>query len=152
MANKPTPLPEGYHTATPFLIVSDGAAALDFYAKVFGAGVHEKMTTPDGRIMHAELRIGDSMIMLGEHSNVDARDPKLLPRVSIYLYVPDVDGTFGQAIAGGAREVSPLRDQFYGNREGGVEDPWGIVWWIATRVEELTPAEIERRAATARPS
>ena len=152
MANQPTPVPAGYHTATPFLTVNDGAAALDYYAKAFGASVGEKLTTPDGRVMHAEFRIGTSMFMLGEHENIDARDPKLLPRVSIYLYVEDADAVFGRAIAAGAKEVSPLRDQFYGNREGGVEDPSGIVWWIATRIAELDPAEIERRAATARPS
>jgi PhnB protein len=152
MPAKPAPVPESYHTATPYLMVADGGGALEFYAKAFGATITERMTTPEGRTMHAEFRIGDSMFMLGEHSNLDSREPALLPRVSLYLYLPDVDATFAAAVAAGAKEISPLRDQFYGNREGGVEDPWGIVWWVATRTEEVTPEELARRAAAAMPA
>jgi PhnB protein len=152
MATKLSPVPEGYGTLTPYLIVHDGAAALDFYAKVFGAIVGEKLTTPDGRVMHAELQIGTSKLMLGEHQETEPRNSSSFPRLSIYSYVENADEVARRAVAAGAKELSPVSDKFYGNREGGIEDPFGIVWWIATRVEEVTPEEVARRAAAARPS
>jgi PhnB protein len=151
MAAKINPVPEGYATLTPYLIVHDGAAALDFYTTVFGATVGEKLTTPDGRVMHAELQIGTSKLMLGEHKDTEPRDSKHFPRLSIYVYLENADDTARRAVAAGAKELYPVADKFYGNREGGIEDPFGILWWVATRVEEVTPEEVARRASTAHP-
>src|SRR5262249_924929 len=123
MAEKLKHLPEGYHTATPYLIVKDANGALEFYKKAFGAVVLERMEGPDGGVMHAEIKIGDSPVMIGEHQDVNVPKSKSLPLVSIYLYVEDVDTVFRQAIAAGAKELNPVSDKFYGNREGGIEDP-----------------------------
>jgi PhnB protein len=97
--------------------------------------------------MHAELQIGSSKLMLGEHNDTEPRDSKHFPRLSIYVYLEDADDTARRAVAAGAKELYPVTDKFYGNREGGIEDPFGIVWWLATRVEELTPDEVSRRAS-----
>jgi PhnB protein len=139
-------IPEGFHTATPYLIVKDATAAIEFYRKAFGATVLERMDGPDGRIMHAEIKIGDSPVMLGEHQDVGAVNAPLLPPVSIYLYVEDVDTIAAQAVAAGAKVLQPVSDKFYGNREGGIEDPFGITWWIATRMEALSPEALQERA------
>jgi PhnB protein len=142
------PKPVGYHTATAMLLVKDAAAEIRFCEAVFDAHVTEKLERPGGGIAHAELRIGDSMLMIGEHA--DAAAPgQGLPPVSVYLYVEDADETFRRALAAGAKELYPVRQQFYGNREGGIIDPNGITWWVATRVEELTPAQVQARAAEA---
>jgi PhnB protein len=109
----------------------------------------EKLTTPDGRVMHAELQIGSSKLMLGEHKDTEPRDVKHLPRLSIYAYVENADDTARRAVAAGAKELSPVENKFYGNREGEIEDPFGIVYWVATRVEELTPEEMARRVSAA---
>ena len=146
MTSKVTPVPEGFHTATPFLIVPDGAAAIDFYKRAFGAIETARHTDPGGKIMYAEVQIGDSRIMMGEHKEVGAVTPEALPPVSIYLYVEDVDALFDRAAAAGAKVLYPVRNQFYGNREGGLADPFGIVWWIATRNEVLSPEELRKRA------
>jgi PhnB protein len=130
-------IPEGFHTATPFLALADGARAVEFYKKAFEAVELSLHQDANGRVRHAELKIGDSPIMLGEHREVDARDSALLPRVSVYLYVEDADAVARQAIAAGGKEIYAVREQSYGNREGGVEDPFGIVWWIGTRVKEV---------------
>jgi PhnB protein len=144
------PIPEGYHSVTPYLIVTGAAAALDFYAKVFGATELMRMPGPDGRIGHAEIKIGDSPIMLAdEHPEIDARSPKTIggTPVGILIYVPDVDAIFNQAVAAGAKVLKPLSNQFYGDRSGTVEDPFGHKWTIATHVEDVSPEEMQRRLA-----
>ena len=146
MSSKVSYRPEGYPNLTPYLIVNDGAAAIEFYAAAFGATVSEQLTTPDGRVRHAELKIGDSPVMVGEHQEVAAQATPPYAPVSIYAYVEDADAVFAKAMAAGAREVAPVTQKFYGNREGGVTDPFGITWWLATRVEELTEEEMQQRA------
>jgi PhnB protein len=148
MSSKVSHRPETHHTLTPYLIVKDGAAAIEFYAAAFGAKVLEQMTTPDGRVRHAELMIGDSPVMMGERQDVVVQATPPYAPVSIYAYVEDADALFARAIAAGAQEVDPVTLKFYGNREGGVTDPFGITWWLATRVEELTEEEMQRRATT----
>ena len=138
--------PEGYHNLTPYLIVKDGAAAVRFYQAAFGATVREQLTTSDGRVRHAELVIGDSPVMLGEHEGVTFEAVPPYAPVSLYAYVEDADAVFAKAIAAGATEVAPVSQKFYGNREGGVADPFGITWWLSTRVEELTEEEMRQRA------
>ncbi len=147
MTNKVRPIPEGFHTATPYLIVRDAAAAIEFYKKAFGATELMRQTDPNERIRHAEIRIGSSPIMIGGHTEIGARSPQSLPRVSIYLYVEDVDALASRAIAAGAKELYPVKDQVYGNREGGIEDPFGITWWIATHTKDMSPEETEQPAA-----
>ena len=152
MAGQVKPVPDGYHTVTPHLIVNDGAAALEFYKKAFGAVELFRMTRPDGRIGHAEIKIGDSPVMLAdEHPEMGALSPQSVggSPVSIYLYVADVDAIFNQAVAAGASVVRPLQNQFYGDRTGGVKDPFGYQWYIATHVEDVSPEELQRRAAEA---
>jgi PhnB protein len=153
MATRPKPIPEGYHTATPYLIVSDAASAIDFYKKAFGATELTRMTQPDGRIGHAEIKIGDSPIMLAdEFPEIGARSPQRFggSPVSILLYVEDVDALFSQAVAAGGKVLRPVKDQFYGDRSGGVTDPFGHVWYIATHKEDVAPEEMHKRAAAAR--
>lgn len=150
MANKVKPIPEGYHTATPYLILSGAAKALDYYQRAFGAQELMRMASPDGQhIMHAEIRIGDSPIMLAdEYPDMGYRSPKAYggTSVSLMLYVDDVDKVFKQAIAAGGKELRPLADQFYGDRTGTLEDPFGHVWTVATHVEEVSEAEMKKRA------
>lgn len=143
------PIPEGFNTANPYLIVKDATAAVEFYTKAFGAITTERLTDNSGRVTHAELKIGTSMIMIGAHKNADEPPPGL-PLVSIYLYVANADEVAKAAIDAGAKEIAPVQDQFYGNREGGVKDPFGITWWIASRIQEVTPEEIQKRNAAAR--
>jgi PhnB protein len=150
MAGKVKPIPEGHHTATPYLIVKGAASAIEFYKKAFGATEFFRMAGPDGRIGHAEIRIGDSPIMLAdEHPEMGARGPKLLggTPMSILLYVTDVDAQFKQAVAAGAKVLKPLKDQFYGDRSGFLEDPFGHQWGLATHKEDISPEELRKRAA-----
>ena len=150
--SKAKPIPDGYHTATPYLIIKDAASAIEFYKKAFGATELLRMAGPDGKVMHAEIKIGDSPIMIAdEFPEMGARSPQSLggSPVNIYLYVEDVDALFSQAIAAGAKVLMPVKDQFYGDRSGGVTDPFGHVWYIATHKEDLTPDEIRQRAAAA---
>jgi PhnB protein len=152
MANKPKSIPDGYHSATPYLIVNDAAAAIEFYKKAFGATELMRMPKPNGKIGHAEIKIGDSPIMLADEApEVDARSPRTIggSPVSILLYVDDVDTTFTKAVNGGAKVQRPVADQFYGDRTGGVEDPFGHLWYIATHVEDVSPEEMKKRAAAA---
>ena len=152
MSNKPKSIPDGYHNVTPYLIVNDAAAAIEFYKKAFGATELMRMPKPNGKIGHAEIRIGDSPIMLADEApEMGARSPRTFggSPVSIFLYVDDVDTTFARAVNGGARVQRPLADQFYGDRTGGVEDPFGHVWYIATHVEDVSPEEMKKRAAAA---
>jgi PhnB protein len=139
-------IPAGFHTATPYLIVNDGARALEFYKQAFNATIINCDSTPDGKFMNAEIQIGTSPLMIGQHPEIVPQN-EALPLVSLYLYVEDATALAAQAIAAGARELSPVTDKFYGNREGGVRDPFGITWWIATHIEDLTPEEIGRRAS-----
>ena len=144
------PIPDGYHSLTPYLIVADGAGAVAFYAKVFGAKLRLKLDRPDGKIGHAELEIGDSVVMLAdEYPPMDAKAPAAYggTPVSLHLYVADVDAVIAQAIAAGAKLKRPVENQFYGDRLGTVEDPFGHVWHISTHVEDVSPEEIGRRAA-----
>jgi PhnB protein len=152
MANKPKSIPDGYHSATPYLIVNDAAAAIEFYKKAFGATELMRMPKPNGKIGHAEIKIGDSPIMLADEApEAGARSPRTIggSPVSILLYVDDVDSTFTKAVNGGAKVQRPVADQFYGDRTGGVEDPFGHLWYIATHVEDVSPEEMKKRAAAA---
>ncbi len=152
MTGKVKPIPEGYHTVTPYLIVKDGARAIEFYKKAFGATELLRMADPGGKIGHAEIKIGDSPIMLADEvPEMGARSPQSLggSPVSILLYVEDVDALFSQAVAAGAKVQRPVKDQFYGDRTGGVTDPFGHVWYIATHKEDVSPEEMQKRAAAA---
>jgi PhnB protein len=141
------PIPQGYHSVTPYLIIDGAADAIDFYKQAFGA--KEKFRMPFGdRIGHAELEIGDSIVMLAdEYRDMGHLSPKARggTSVSLMLYVPDVDSTFKQAIGAGAKEKQPIKDQFYGDRSGTLEDPFGHQWTIATHVEDVPEAELESR-------
>src|SRR5713101_4582486 len=144
------PIPDGYHSVTPYLCAKGAAQAIEFYKKAFSAAERMRIVQPDGRVGHAEIQIGDSVIMLvDEFPEMDMRSPQSLggSAVSIYLYVEDADAMFNQAIAAGAKVKRPLADQFYGDRVGGIEDPFGHSWWISTHKEDLSPEEIEKRAA-----
>ena len=143
-------IPAGYRTVTPYLTIKNGAKALEFYKKAFGVTEIYKLMMPDGRLGHAEIRLGDSMIMLGdEFPEYGGKAPDTLggSPVSIYLYVEDVDAFFKRALAAGAKERKPVMDQFYGDRSGQLEDPFGHLWWVATHKEDVTPEEIQKRAA-----
>ena len=144
------PIPDGYHAVTPYLIVKDAARAIAFYQEAFGATELMRMMRPDGRVGHAEIRIGDSPVMLAdEHPEIGARSPQTIggTPITIQLYVPDVDATVARAVAAGARLTRPVADQFYGDRAGGLEDPFGHQWHVATHVEDVPEDEMARRAA-----
>jgi len=144
------PIPEGYHAVTPYLIFSSAAEAIAFYAKALGASEVLRMDGPGGKIHHAEINIGGSRVMLAdEHPEIQALSPKTIggSPVSMHLYVEDVDAAVKRAVEAGATLIRPVSDQFYGDRVGGIEDPFGYRWFIATRKEDLTMDEIRRRAA-----
>lgn len=144
------PIPDGYHSVTPYLIVRDGAAALDFYKSAFSATELFRLEMPDGKIGHAEIKIGDSPIMLGDECpESQAASPQTLQGTSfgLCIYVEDCDAMFAQAVAAGGREIRPVADQFYGDRSGTIVDPFGHQWTISTHKEDLTSAEIDQRAA-----
>jgi PhnB protein len=148
-ATKVRPVPEGYHTVTPYLCVNGAAQALDFYKKAFGAVEVMRMPQPDGRIGHADIRIGDSHVMLAdEFQEMGHKSPKTLggTPVQLALYVEDVDGFVDRAVKAGAKLIRPVEDQFYGDRAGAVEDPFGHSWHISTHVEDVSPDEMDRRA------
>jgi uncharacterized glyoxalase superfamily protein PhnB len=136
------PIPDAYHSVTPYLVVPGVAKLIEFLKQAFGAQEVERMARPDGTIMHAEVRIGDSMVMMGEPMG----DFQAMP-AAIYLYVDDVDAVFRRAVQTGAAPMMEPADQFYGDRNGGVKDPSGNVWWIATHTEDVPPEEMARRAA-----
>ena len=143
-------IPEGYHSVTPYLIFSGAGDAIAFYKRALGAEEVMRMADPGGRIQHAEIKIGDSRIMLAdEHPEIQALSPKTVggSPVSIHLYVEDVDTAVEHAVAAGAKLIRPVADQFYGDRLGGIEDPFGYRWFIATHNEDLSMDEIHRRAA-----
>jgi PhnB protein len=145
-------IPHGYHTATPYLFVQGAARAIDFYKAAFKAKELMRMAAPGGRVGHAQIKIGDSYIMLSDESpDMGARGPKTLggTPVMLYLYVKDVDAVVAQAVAAGAKLVHPVKDQFYGDRSGGLEDPFGHVWHVATHKEDVPPKELRKRAEAA---
>jgi len=145
------PIPEGYHSVTPYLIIKGASEAIDFYKKAFGATELFRMPAPEGKIGHAEIKIGDSPIMLAdEFPEMGYKSPQTLggSPVSLMIYVADVDTVFKQAIAAGGKEQRPVKDQFYGDRSGTLEDPFGHVWHVATHKEDVSPEEMERRMKT----
>lgn len=147
MTPKVNPIPQGYHTLTPNLTVDDAAEALEFYRKAFGAEETVRMPGPNGRIMHAELRIGDSVLMLGEGMpEMGAKSPKGLggTPVSFYVYVENVDAAWKRAVDAGAKAIMPLQDMFWGDRTGRLEDPFGHAWNLAQHVGDPTPEEMQR--------
>jgi PhnB protein len=142
------PIPDGYHTVTPYIIVKGARKALEFYQQAFGASVHICMDGPGESVAHAEFRIGDSQVMLGEENPAwGAVSPTTLggTPTGICLYVADCDAMFNRAVAAGATVVKPLQDQFYGDRSGTVADPFGHKWTIATHIEDVAPEEMTRR-------
>jgi PhnB protein len=152
MSTTVKPIPDGYHTVTPYLIIKGAADAIDFYKRAFGATELFRMDQPDGKIGHAEIKIGDSPIMLADESlEMGHRSPQSLggSPISILLYVEDVDALFNQAVAAGAKIDRPLEDKFYGDRGGSLTDPFGHIWHIATHKEDVTPEEMEKRMAAA---
>jgi PhnB protein len=140
MPTKVKPIPDGYHTVTPYLVVADVPAVIAFVERAFGGEVRYKMTRPDGSVGHAEVTIGDSVVMMGQ-------DPDHPRTGMLHLYVADVDAAYRKALAAGATSVREPTTQFYGDRSGGVDDGHGTQWWIATHVEDVPPDEIDRRAA-----
>ena len=146
------PIPDGYPHVTPYLHVDGAAAAIDFYKNVFGARERMRMGGPGDRIGHAELEIGDSLVMLAdEFPDMGVRGPKSIggTPVTISVYVEDVDAVFDRAIGAGATSLRPVENQFYGDRTGTFEDPFGHHWNVATHVEDIAPDEMEKRAAAA---
>jgi PhnB protein len=146
------PIPENYHSVTPYLIVKGAAKAIDYYKKVFGATEIMRMPGPNGTVGHAEIKIGDSIIMLADEHQGNFRSPEGLggSPVSLMVYVEDVDKTFKQAISSGAKETRPVQDQFYGDRSGNLVDPFGHVWTVATHKEDVSEAEMQRRMSALR--
>jgi PhnB protein len=146
----PKPIPDDYPRVTPYLIVDGAGAAIDFYCSVLGATERVRMPAPDGRIGHAELQLGDSMIMLAdENAQMDARGPRAMggTPVSLHVYVDDSDAVFERAVQAGARALRAVEDRFYGDRSGQFEDPFGHRWDVSTHVEDVPPEEMSKRAA-----
>ena len=140
-------IPEGYHGITPYLGINEAAKAIEFYKEAFGASVFMRLNMPDGRVGHAELRIGEAVIMLGTPCDeMSLSNPTERTSVALQLYVTDVDAQFKQAVAAGASAVSEPEDRFYGDRSGSVKDPFGHLWYLATRKEDLTEEQIRQRA------
>jgi PhnB protein len=149
MAKKAPATPAGYHTVTPSLFVAGAAQALEFYRKAFGAEERMRFESPDGKIMHAEITVGDSTIMLAdEMPDQGGRSPKSIggTPVSFFVYGENVDAAWKRAVDAGATEVVPLADQFWGDRTGCLEDPFGHRWWLAQHLEDLTPEQIRKNA------
>jgi PhnB protein len=150
MTNKKNPVPEGFHTATPYLIIKDAVRAIEWYKEAFDATELERIADPDGKIRHAEIKIGDSPFMItdenSEYPEWQSPQTRGGTPVHIYLYVEDADRLFNRAIAAGAAQLLPIEDKFYGDRCGGVTDPFGHIWYIATRLETVSTEELQRRA------
>lgn len=143
-------IPDGYHTATPYLAVDGARKAIEFYKKAFGATEKFSMPHENGKIMHAEIQIGDSRIMLSdEYPDMEFKSPKAYggSPVNLMLYVEDVDALIKRAVGAGATLVMPVKNQFYGDRSGSVKDPFGFTWHIATHVEDVPMEELKKRAA-----
>jgi len=140
-------IPTGYHTLTPNLVVADAAKAIDFYKKALGAEEVMRMDGPGGKVMHAEMKIGDSRFMLGdEMPEMGAKGPKGYggTSVSFYIYVEDVDTAWKRALGAGGKETMPLATMFWGDRTGRLEDPWGHAWVLATHVKDVTPEDMKK--------
>jgi PhnB protein len=148
--SKVSHIPQGYHSVTPYLIIKGATQAIEYYKKVFGATEVFRMDAPGGKVGHAELQIGDSRIMLADENpsmgqgHSSATSIGASP-VSLYIYIPDVDRVVERAVAGGAKIIRPVQDQFYGDRSGFLQDPFGHFWGIATHVEDVSPQEMEKR-------
>ncbi|MFO0879894.1 MAG: VOC family protein [Gemmataceae bacterium] len=140
------PVPEGFHSITPYLVARDVGKLMEFLKATFHAVEIFHLPGPDGSIMHAEMQLGDSKLMIGEACE------EWGPVTSgLYVYVPDVDATYARALAAGATALRPVENQFYGDRSGGVKDAWGNTWWISTHIEEVSPEEMENRMAAMAP-
>jgi PhnB protein len=154
MSKKISPVPEGYNSITPYLIIKGAAQAIEYYKNVFGATELVRMDQPNGKVGHAELKIGDSRIMLADENpamgagHASAASIGSSP-VSLYLYIPDVDRVIDRAVAAGAKIIKPVQDQFYGDRSGFIQDPFGHFWGVATHVEDVAPQEMAERAKKA---
>jgi uncharacterized glyoxalase superfamily protein PhnB len=135
------PVPDGYHTVTPYIVARDAAAVIEFAKRAFGAKEQHVMRMPDGRVMHGDIVIGSSHVMVGQAGGENKPFPAML-----YLYVPDVDAVYKQALAAGGTSISEPSTQFYGDRHGAVSDSEGNQWWIATHVEDVPDEEMRRRA------
>ena len=149
------PVPDGYHTVTPYLIIRGAKQAIEFYKHAFGADEAFRMENEEGKIGHAEIKIGDSMIMLADESKeASHKSPDALggSPVSICLYVTDCDSWFDRAVKAGAKVERPLQNMFYGDRTGGVKDPFGYSWFVSTHVEDVSPEEMERRMKAMAPA
>jgi PhnB protein len=148
MPNAVRPIPEGYHSITPQLTCRDTASAIDFYKKVFGATEIHRMPGPGGKIMHAELKIGDSRFMLSDEfpGMSAAPDPSAVPSNSLFIYTEDVDALFNRAVEAGAKPTMPVDKMFWGDRYGKFIDPSGHHWGVGTHVEDVAPEEMERRS------
>lgn len=149
MAGTVKPIPDNYHRVTPYLIVNGAADAIDFYKKIYGATEIMRMPGPDGKIGHAELKIGDSVIMLAdENLEMGHKGPRTFggSPVSLLLYVENVDRVVKNAVEAGSKLVRPVADQFYGDRTGGLVDPFGHEWYLATHIEDVSPDEMKKRA------
>jgi PhnB protein len=150
MSKAISPVPEGYNSITPYLIIRGAAQAIEYYKSVFGATEVFRMDQPDGRVGHAELQIGNSRIMLADENpslgagHASAASIGASP-VSLYLYIPDVDSVVERAASSGAKVLKPVEDQFYGDRSGFIQDPFGHLWGIATHVEDVSPQQLEER-------
>jgi PhnB protein len=148
--SKVSPIPKGYHSITPYLVIKGAAQAIEYYKKVFGATEVVRMNGPDGKVGHAELQVGDSRFMLADENPsmgagyTSASSIGNSP-VSLYLYVPDVDKVFERAVAAGGKTLRAVQDQFYGDRSGFIQDPFGHLWGIATHVEDVSPEEMKER-------
>lgn len=141
-----SPIPKGYHSVQPYLVVDNAKAVVEFCERAFDAVVCDRHDTPDGGIAHADVLIGDSHVMIGQASG----DWPALP-TNLYVYVEDCDRVYATALEAGAESVMPPSDMFYGDRHGGVRDAQGNVWWIATHIEDVPPEELARRAAEQKP-
>jgi PhnB protein len=142
------PIPDGYQTATPYLVVNEATSAIEFYKKAFDATELMRLADDTGKIAHAEIKIGNSLIMISdEFSDMGFRSPQSLggSPVTIMLYVQNVDNQFDQAIAAGAKNLRPVEDQFFGDRSGTLSDPFGHIWTLATHIEDVSPEEVNRR-------
>lgn len=146
-----SPIPSGYHTATPYMVLTNAAQALEFYKKAFGAQELFRMPKPDGTIMHGEIMIGDSRLMIADQCAEGSQSAQIPsnPPISIFLYVEDVDASFRQAVAAGAKETMPPQDMFWGDRYGRLTDPFGHHWHLASKKEEVSPEEMEQRMTAA---
>lgn len=137
-----TPIPPGYHSITPFLMLNDIAGFLDFLREAFDVQEIRRMLAPDGSVNHAQVRIGDSHIMMGDPMGQHPAMPG-----SLYFYVPNADAVYEQALKAGAKSIAPPTDQFYGDRNAGVQDKWGNIWWCATHIEDVSEGEMKKRNA-----